>query len=108
MCINVNSMASFALKNHCSYIGGRSLNSVMSPYQSEIIFFFKKSFFGNYFFQWVRSNFDSDLYQEKELIYKGSSYSVLFLKIPQRINKKFLLSFFKFSKKHAHLIGYFH
>ena len=108
MSININSLASFAFKNHCSFLGGRSLNSVMSPYQSEIIFFFKPSFFGNLFIQWVRWNFDSDLYAEKELTYKGQSYLTLFLKVPQRVNKKFLYSFRIFSKKHPHLIGYFH
>lgn len=107
MSINVNSIASFAFKNHCSYFGGRSISSVISPYQGELVFLFKNNFFGNLFFQWIRWNFDSDLYQEKELIYKGNSYISIFLKVPQRVNKKFLFNFRKFSKLHPHLIGYF-
>ena len=63
--------------------------------------------YGNYFFQWVRSNFDSSDYLEKLLVYKGKSYNSIFIKIPQKIDKKFLVSFKQFSSKANHLVNYF-
>lgn len=105
--LNFKSVASFALKNHCSYVGGRPASDVLKGGNGEIIFFFSPQHSGNIFFQWIRMNFDSNEYFERELFYKNKSYQVLFLKIPQRISKKFLLNFRKFSNLAPHLLGYF-
>jgi hypothetical protein len=52
-------------------------------------------------------NFDSNLYEEKTLFYKGSSYNAIFLTVPQKIHSKFLLNFQKFSKQGNQLITFF-
>lgn len=49
--LNFVSVASFALKNHCSFIGGRPANNVLKDFNGEIIFLFKKDYFGNLFIQ---------------------------------------------------------
>jgi len=101
------SVASYALKNHCSFIGGIPLTSVLTGLNGKLVFIFKPHFFGNEFFQWVRMNFDSNLYEEKTLFYKGSSYNAIFLTVPQKIHSKFLLNFQKFSKQGNQLITFF-
>ena len=105
--LNFKSVASFALKNHCSFYGGRPVSDVLKGFNGEIIFMFHKDYFGNFFFQWVRCNYDSLQYKEKTLTYKGKEYSALFLLIPQKIPSKFLYSFKTFSKSCAYLLGYF-
>lgn len=105
--LNFVSVASFALKNHCSFIGGRPASDVCNGFRGEIIFLFKKDFLGNLFIQWVRYNFDASQYKEKFLSYKGKEYTALFLLIPQKIPFKFLYNFKSFSKSCAHLLGYF-
>jgi hypothetical protein len=105
--LNFVSVASYALKNHCSFIGGRPASDVLNDFNGEIIFMFKKDYFGNIFFQWVRCNYDSEQYKEKTLIYKGKEYISIFLLIPQKIPSKFLYSFKTFSKSCAYLLGYF-
>ena len=105
--LNFVSVASFALKNHCSFIGGRPANNILNGFNGEIIFMFKKDYFGNLFIQWVRYSFDSSQYQEKILTYKGKEYSSIFLLIPQKIPLKFLYNFKTFSKLAAHRLGYF-
>ncbi|GEM_PF-1863306 len=105
--LNFVSVASFALKNHCSFIGGRPADYVLNGFNGEIIFLFKKDYFGNLFIQWVRYNFNSSQYQEKILSYKGKEYAAIFLLIPQKIPSKFLHNFKTFSKRAAHLLGYF-
>ncbi len=105
--LNFVSVASYALKNHCSFIGGRPSSDILNGYNGEIIFMFKKNHFGNFFFQWVRYNYDSNQYQEKILIYKGQEYSTIFLLIPQKIPSKFLCSFKIFSQSCPYLLGYF-
>ncbi|MEW6509174.1 MAG: hypothetical protein AB1432_15685 [Bacteroidota bacterium] len=105
--LNFVSVASYALKNHCSFIGGRPASDILNGFNGEIIFMFKKDHFGNLFFQWIRCTFDSSQYQEKLLVYKGKEYFALFLLIPQKIPSKFLYSFKTFSKSCAYLLGYF-
>jgi len=105
--LNFIAVASFAFKHHCSFVGGRPASNVLKNYNGEIIFLFRKQFFGNYFIQWVRYNFDSSQYREKTLNYKGIEYISLFLLIQQKIPHKFLFSFKKFTKQAAHLLGYF-
>ena len=106
--LNVISVSSFAFRNGCSFIGGRYLPKVIKDYSGEIIFMFNPKLTGNYFFQWIRYNFDSTEYFEKILLYKGKSYISIFLKIPQKIDKKFLLSFKQFALKANHLVNYFY
>ena len=105
--INHNSIASYALKNHCSFIGGIPFNSVLSGVNGKIVFIFTPKFFGNDFFQWIRMNFDSNFYEEKTLQYKGISYQSIFLTVPQKVHSKFLLSFRQFSNKSNQLITFF-
>ncbi len=112
--LNFISVASFALKNHCSFIGGRPCLNVLTGIQGEIIFLFKSNFaagirpFGrNLFIQWIRWNFDSVNYQEQQLNYKSVQYVAVFLKVPHKINRKFLLTFKSFSQQAPHLLGYF-
>ena len=105
--LNFVSVASFALKNHCSFIGGRPANNVLKGFNGEIIFLFKKDYFGNLFIQWVRYTFDSSQYQEKILTYKGKEYAAIFLLIPQKIPLKFLLNFKSFARLAPHRLGYF-
>ncbi|MCP5061091.1 MAG: hypothetical protein GY936_01325 [Ignavibacteriae bacterium] len=104
---NVISISSFAFRNGCSFIGGHYYSNVLKGYAGEIIFMFNPQHKGNYFFQWVRSNFDSSDYSEQLLNYKGKSYNSVFIKIPQNIDRKFLLSFKQFSSKINHLVNYF-
>ena len=105
--LNFISVASYALKNHCSFIGGRPAANILNGFNGEIIFMFKKDYLGNIFIQWVRCNYDSSLYKEKTLTYKGKDYAALFLLIPQKIPSKFLYGFKTFSKSCAYLLGYF-
>ncbi len=105
--LNFVSVASFALKNHCSFIGGRPASNVLKGFNGEIIFLFKKDYFGNLFIQWVRYTFNSSQYQEKILVYKGKEYAAIFLLIPQKIPSKFLHNFKTFSKSCAYHLGYF-
>lgn len=104
--LNFVSVASFALKNHCSFIGGRPASDVLNGFNGEIIFMFKKDHFGNLFIQWVRYSFNASQYQEKVLLYMGKEYLALFLLIPHKIPSKFLYSFKTFSKSCAYLLGY--
>jgi hypothetical protein len=104
---NVISVSSFAFRSGCSFIGGRYSISVLKGYHGEIIFMFNPQHKGNYFFQWVNQNFDSSDYFERLLTYKGKSYISIFLKIPQKIDRKFLLSFKQFISKANHLVNYF-
>ncbi|MCO6472308.1 MAG: hypothetical protein PHW27_12965 [Melioribacteraceae bacterium] len=103
----ISKIISFAFRCGLSFVGGRPAQSVLNGYLGELVFFFQPHHFGNYFFQWVRINFDSQDYTETELKYKGKSYTVIFLKIPQKIDKKFLFAFKQFSKRHSHLVNYF-
>jgi len=105
--INHNALASYALKNHCSFIGGFPFISLLSGANGRLVFMFKPKHFGNEFFQWVRINFDSNLYEEKHLIYKGNSYQTIFLTVPQKVQQKFLLSFRQFANKSNQLITFF-
>ena len=105
--LNFISVASFALKNHCSFVGGRPCLNVLTGIQGEIIFLFKANFAGNLFIQWIRWNFDSANYQEQQLNYKSVQYAAVFLKVPHKINRKFLLTFKSFSQQAPHLLGYF-
>jgi len=93
------SVASYALKNHCSFIGGIPLTSVLTGLNGKLVFMFKPHFFGNEFFQWVRMNFDSNLYEEKTLFYKGSSYNAIFLTVPQKSTLSFYSIFANFQNK---------
>jgi hypothetical protein len=103
----INQISSFAFKNHCSFIGGKLYNNVLSGSLGQLVFFFNLQHNNNYFFQWLRFNHNSEEYKQTTLVYKNKSYSVLFLNVPQKIEKKFLKSFFQFSKKHSHLVNYF-
>ena len=105
--LNTISLASFALRCGVSFIGGRSAESVLTGHAGELVFFFKHAYFGTLFFQWVRCNFNSFEYKETTLKYKGKSYSVIFLLIPQKINSKFLYSFKSFVPKSINLITFF-
>ena len=105
--LNHISVASYALKKHCSFIGGIPLNSVLTGLNGKLVFMFKPEHFGNEFFQWVRMTFDSNLYEEKTLFYKGCNYSAIFLTVPQKVHSKFLLNFQKFSKQGEQLITFF-
>jgi len=105
--LNFVSVASYALKNHCSFIGGRPAANILNGFNGEIIFMFKKDYLGNLFIQWVRYNFEGEQYKEKILLYKGKEYISIFLLIPQKIPSKFLYSFKNFSKSCAYLLGYF-
>lgn len=105
--LNIISLASFAFKCGVSFIGGRPVNYVLSGHNGELVFFFKHKFFGNRFFQWVRCNFNSYEYLETQLKYRGKSYLVVFLLIPQKINSKFLYSFKSFVPKSINLITFF-
>lgn len=105
--LNFISVASFALKNHCSFFGGRPAVSVNKGLLGEMVFLFKPQHYGNSFFQWIRINSDSSNYFEKVLIWHGIKYYALFLKVPQKVNKKFLLSFRAFAKSCPHLVNYF-
>jgi len=104
--LSVLAVGSFALRCRCSYIGARPFNDILNGICGQLIFFFKPEYYGNIFFCWVRSNFDHFLIEERDLIYKGNTYKAIFLKIPQRVSKKFLLNFRVFSKKANHLIHY--
>lgn len=105
--ININSLASFALRNGVSFIGGRSSVNVLSGTLGELVFMFSPQYAGNIFFQWVYQNFNSKLYSEKYLVWHGKIYHSIFLKIPQNIDKKFLLSFRYFVEYSTHLVNYF-
>jgi len=105
--INHNSLASYALKNHCSFIGGIPFASVIKGVNGKLVFMFLPKHFGNEFFQWIRINFDSNLYEEKHLQYKGKTYRSIFLTVPQKVQTKFLLSFRQFSNKSNQLITFF-
>ena len=100
-------LASYALKNHCSFIGGFPFASVISGVNGKLVFMFKPKYFGNEFFQWVRINFDSNFYEEKPLQYKGITYRSIFLTVPQKVQSKFLLSFRQFSNKSNQLVTFF-
>jgi len=105
--LNHVSVASYALKNHCSFIGGIPYNSVIKGVNGKLVFMFKPQHFGNEFFQWIRMNFDSNLYEEKALQYKGITYRSIFLTVPQKVQTKFLLSFRQFSKNSNQLVTFF-
>lgn len=106
MVININQLASYAFKNHCSYFGGKPYSSVLTGEQSQLYFFFNPKYINNNFFMWVRSNFDSRQYAETTLIYKNSAYSVVSLKTQMEVNKKFLFSFKQFTRISKHLVNY--
>jgi hypothetical protein len=106
MVININQLASFAFKNHCSYFGGKPYSNVLHGEQSQLYFFFNPKYKNNYFYMWVRSNFDSRQYHETTLIYKHSAYSVITLKTQMEVNKKFLFSFKRFTSISKHLVSY--
>ena len=94
--LNMKALSSFAFRHGCSYIGARPKSSVLTGIQGEVVFLFKPNHFGNMFFQWVRENFDSCHYLEKELQYHSSKYYALFLQVPQSVSKKFLYPFRQF------------
>lgn len=104
--LSVLAVGSFALRCRCSYIGARPFNDVLNGLCGQLVFFFKPQHYGNLFFNWVRSNFDHFLIEERDLSYKGNTYKVIFLKIPQRVSKKFLFNFRRFSLLAPHLIHY--
>lgn len=104
--LSILAVGSFALRCHCSYFGARPFNDVLNGLCGQLVFFFKPNHYGNLFFSWVRSNFDHFLIEERDLTYKGITYKAIFLKVPQRINKKFLFNFRKFSRLAPHLIHY--
>ena len=106
LALNQISLSSYAFKKGCSFIGGMPYSNVLKGLNGQLVFMFNSKHSNNEFFQWVRINFDSNLYQEKELQYKGKSYSTVFLTIPQVINKKFLLTFRSFSKQGQHLLSF--
>lgn len=104
--LSVLAVGSFALRCRCSYIGARPFNDLLNGLCGQLVFFFKPQHYGNLFFDWVRSNFDHFLIEERDLTYKGTTYKVIFLKIPQRVSKKFLFNFRRFSLLAPHLIHY--
>ncbi|MFZ1290776.1 MAG: hypothetical protein WAR79_11840 [Melioribacteraceae bacterium] len=103
----INQISSFAFKYNCSYIGGKPHNNVLNGLLGQLVFFFNPEHNNNFFFQWLRLNHNSTEYFQTTLNYKGKSYAVIFLSIPQKIEKKFLKSFKQFSKKQTHFINYF-
>lgn len=103
---NINQLASFAFKNHCSFFGGKPYSNVLKGYLGQLVFFFNPKHKNNYFYQWVRANFDHTDYIETTLFYKNAAYSVVFLKVHQEINSKFLFSFKAFTSKAKHLVSY--
>jgi len=105
--LNISALVSFALRNHCSFIGGKPFNRVLAGLRGQLVFFFKPEHQYNLFFMWVRSNFDHEDYSKTTLFYRGKEYAVIFLSVPHNIKRKFLFSFRTFSKRHHHLINYF-
>lgn len=106
MVININQLASYAFKNHCSFFGGKPYNNVLNGEQSQLFFFFNPKYKNNDFFMWVRSNFDARQFEETTLIYKNEAYSVISLKTQMLVNKKFLFSFKHFTNKAKHIVNY--
>lgn len=105
--LNHLALSSYAFKKGCSFFGGLPLSSVISGVNGKLVFLFKPKYFGNEFFQWIRINFDANLYEEKPLQYKGITYRSIFLTVPQKVQKKFLLSFRQFSNKANQLVTFF-
>lgn len=98
MMYNIFALISYAFRCGCSFFGGRPYQSALKGYRGELVFMFKKHRFGNEFFAWVRSNFDSDDYQEKILFWKGKEYYSIFLLTPYVVHSKFLFAFKQFAK----------
>jgi hypothetical protein len=105
--INHASLSSYAFKKGCSFVGGIPLASAIKGINGKLVFMFKPKYFGNEFFQWIRINFGSNLYEEKHLLYKGNSYRSIFLTVPQKVQQKFLLSFRQFSNNSNQLVTFF-
>lgn len=95
---NIFALIAFAFRCGCSFFGGRPALSVLSGVHGELVFMFRPEKFGNYFFNWVRCNFDSDFYEEKTLFWRGQEYAAIFLKTYYKIPKKFLFAFKQFAK----------
>jgi hypothetical protein len=95
---NIFYLVSYAFRSGCSFFGGRPALSVLSGVHGEFVFLFKPDKYGNIFFQWVRWNHDSTMYEEKTLFWRGQEWKAIFLKTYFHIPSKFLFAFRQFAK----------
>lgn len=103
--LSILAVGSFALRCGCSYFGARPKNSILTGICGQMVFFFRPELYDNLFFRWLNDNFQN-YFEERDLVYKGKTYKVVFLSIHQRVSKKFLFNFKKFSLLAPHYIHY--
>ena len=98
LAIKNTKLCSAAFRAGVSYIGGKPDVSVLGGTLGKLYFLFMPKHFGNDFFQFIRMNFDSNLYEEFEIIWRGRKYETISLTVPQIVPAKFLVSFREFSR----------
>lgn len=104
--MSVNKIASYAFHCGASFFGGKPFNSVIYGYRGQLVFFFKENQQPQFYLFLIKNHLTNKI-RFKEVHYKGKQYTVYYITVSYKVNKKFLYNFRRFSKVHHHLINVF-